>query len=108
MNITLQCSHSPYSPLPLSPLSPPSLPLSPSSFLTSQAKQMFMNDAQSLVESPQLFQDTAGLRHALVIHPVQYPKYMYRLHSFFKEMDYNATISQGKSLLRAIKETSDF
>ena len=72
-----------------------------------QARELFVADAKSLVESDRLFQ-TTSLHHALVIHPVKYPKYMYRLHSFFKELEYNATVARVKSLARLIKETYPF
>ena len=79
----------------------------PSSLPPSQAKEFFVSDAKLLVESPQLFQNTL-LHNALVVHPVKYPKYMYRLHSFYKEVEYNASIARAKSLARTIKENYPF
>ena len=68
---------------------------------------MFVGEAKSLVESPSLFQNTQ-LQHALVIHPVKYPKYIYRLYSFFKEVEHNATAAKAQSLVRTIKDTHPF
>ena len=70
-------------------------------------KDLFVNDAKSLVESSGLFQNTE-LSKALLVHPVKYPKYMYRLHSFFKEVEYNASLARARSLVQVIKDTHPF
>lgn len=72
-----------------------------------QVRALFLSDAKPLTESKELFTN-AELRDALVIHPVKYPKYMYRLHSFFKEVEYNASLARLKSLARTIRETYPF
>ena len=72
-----------------------------------QVTSLFVSEAKSLVESAQLFSNP-DLRQALVVHPVKYPKYMYRLHSYFKEVEYNESISRAKSVAKVIKETYPF
>lgn len=98
--------HISFSHLPLPSTFSPSVSL-PLPLPPFQVKEFFISDARSLTESPQPFVNTQ-LRQALVIHPVKYPKYMYRLHSFFKEVEYNASMARVKSLARAIKETRPF
>ena len=73
----------------------------------SQTKDFFISEAKSLIESPQLFQNF-HLKQALVIHPVKYPKYMYRLHNYFKEVEYNASLARAKTVARSIMDTHPF
>lgn len=103
---------SPSLPLPLSFLSLsslslyPTLPSSPS-LSTSQTKDLFVSEAKSIIESPNLFMNVQ-LQQALVIHQVKYAKYIYRLHSYFKELEYNASLARAKDLASIIKDTHPF
>ena len=72
-----------------------------------QAQELFLSDAKSLVESTSLFK-SKELAKALVVHPVKYPKFMYRLHSYFKEMEYNESMTHAKAMAGIIKDTHPF
>ena len=72
-----------------------------------QMEALFVTDAKPLVESSSLFQSTQ-LAKALVVHPVKYPKYMYRLHSYYKELEYNASMSRARAITDIIKDTRPF
>ena len=56
-----------------------------------QTHQLFVSEANQIVESADLF-SRRDLAKALIIHPVKYPKFMYRLHSYFKELEYNVSM----------------
>ena len=60
-----------------------------------------------LVESPSLFLQP-GLKSALAIHPVYYPKYMYRLHSYYQELRYNASLETAKAAELVIQSNQPF
>ena len=59
------------------------------------------------MESTNLFR-SKELSRALVVHPVKYPKYMYRLHCYYKELEYNASMAQARSLAEHIKGAHPF
>ncbi len=48
------------------------------------------------------------LRNAVAIHPVHYPKYMYRLHSYFHELRYNVSMETAKSAEAIIVSNQPF
>ena len=66
-----------------------------------------MSGAKELVESPELFSHPS-LSKAVAIHPVQFPKYMYRLHSYFQELRYNTSVQRAKVAEAAIQSTQPF
>lgn len=70
-------------------------------------KELFITNAKSLVESTSLFQ-SKELARALVIHPVRFPKYIYRLHSYFKEVEYNNSVNRAKAIAEMIKDSHPF
>jgi len=72
-----------------------------------QTNELFVANAKQKVESPTLFL-SQELAKAVVIHPVKYPKYMYRLHSYFKELEYNTSVARAKAASQVIKETHPF
>lgn len=72
-----------------------------------QTSELFVANAKQKVESPTLFL-SQELAKAVVIHPVKYPKYMYRLHSYFKELEYNTSVARAKTASQVIKETHPF
>ena len=59
------------------------------------------------MESADLF-SRRGLEKALVIHPVKYPKFMYRLHSYFKELEYNNSLQIAKASAGIIHSSRPF
>lgn len=69
--------------------------------------ELFLADAKHLMESPSLFTHSL-LSKALAIHPVQYPKYMYRLHSYFEELQFNASTQRAKVAEMEIQSTQPF
>ena len=82
----------------------PSLSLLP---LSAQTKDIFVSGAKEVIESPNLFKGTQ-LTQALVIHPVKYPKYIYRLHNYLKELEYNASLAKARDLVNVITNTHPF
>ena len=60
-----------------------------------------------IVESADLF-SRRDLSKALAIHPVKYPKFMYRLHSYFKELEYNNSMETAKSAAATIHSSRPF
>lgn len=72
-----------------------------------QTQELFLSDAKTLVESASLSQQSA-LSKALVIHPVKFPKFMYRLHSHFQELLYNSSLQQASAAASSIHDTHPF
>ncbi len=69
--------------------------------------ELFLPEAKTLIESPSLF-TRQDLAKAVAVHPVQYPKYMYRLHSFYKELQYNASLNMAKKAASVVSLTLPF
>ena len=59
------------------------------------------------METPALFQ-SKEITRALTIFPVRYPKYMYRLNSYFLESTYNTSMEMSKYTMDRIKDTHPF
>jgi chondroitin sulfate synthase len=72
-----------------------------------QVQELFYLDQNQVVETSNLF-SSDHLIHALTIQPVRYPKYMYRLYSFFLELNYNSSIEQTKTAADEIRITYPF
>ncbi len=72
-----------------------------------QTQDLFVTDAKPLLDSEKLF-SMKKLSKALIIHPVKYPKFMYRLHSYYKEIEYNTSVSNAKTLTATLKSTHPF
>ena len=59
------------------------------------------------MESQGLFANK-HIAKALAIHPVRFPKFLYRLHSYFKEHSYNASTQKAANTQRVIKDAYPF
>lgn len=69
--------------------------------------ELFLANAKQLVQSPSLFSHPS-LSKAVAIHPVHFPKYMYRLHSYFEELRYNTSMETAKAAEASIQSTQPF
>ena len=60
-----------------------------------------------MVEKNLLF-SSKELSHALVVYPIRYPKYMYRVYSYFLELAYNNSMRSAESSINRMREAHPF
>ena len=72
-----------------------------------QVRELFLTDMKDVLESPGMFQ-RQELRKAVAIHPVHFPKYMYRLHSYYMELEFNTSIRTTKEIVVAAQSAQPF
>ncbi len=70
-------------------------------------KELFLSDMRDVIESPAMFH-RPELRKAVAMHPVHLPKYMYRLHSYYMEMEYNDSVAMTKDTISVMQSAQPF
>lgn len=72
-----------------------------------QTHELFFLDHKHIVETHALF-SSKEITRALTVYPVRYPKFMYRLNSYFLESSYNTSLDVVRSTMDRIKDTHPF
>lgn len=75
-----------------------------------QAKEtlkLFYHDKRSIVESASLF-SVSELSQVITIYPIKYPKYMYRLHTFYLELEHNSSTSGAAKAIEDMTKLHPF
>lgn len=70
-------------------------------------QKLFLPEAKLLIESANMFSHKE-LAKAVAVYPVQFPKYMYRLHAYFKEVQYNTSLERARTTASIIQSAQPF
>ena len=73
----------------------------------SQTHELFYLDQNRIVETSALY-TSKEITRALTVHPIRYPKFMYRLYSYFLEVRFNSSTAQAKQSVDEIEITHPF
>ena len=78
------------------------------SFFCPQTRDLFFLDQNRIIETSVLYNSKKIIDRTLTLHPIRYPKFMYRLYSYLMEIKLNSSNEEATDAVEEIEVTYPF